>query len=504
MSNSQNLQKKAKAEQAKRELARRHLKDFAEYTYDGYMSNWHTELICDALEKVEKGEIRYLIIEAPPRHSKSLHVSQLFPAWVVGRDKDADVIVSSYSGDLATTHGRETRNLMGTKRYQNVFETRLAHDSTAKGKWNTDGKGAYNAVGVGGSTTGKGAKFAIVDDSVKDRKEAESELIRDGVWDWFRSVLRTRLTPDGRIVVMQTRWHLDDLIGRITTEDSWVDYFDYLKNGKADDKWVRLQLPAIATVGEPYRKEGEPLWGERYDLKELADIKKSLGPYEWTALYQQNPISSEHQEFRKDWFRPITHTEFADVRKKQKHRLLTIDTAVSQKETADYTGFTDNLITDDNTWHFQAWKIRLSPHILIEELFKLHLQNEYTRIGVEETIYLMVIKPFIDEKMREREIYLPIVPLKHKQTQKEVRIRGLVPRYAAGGIKHVEGACDELEFELLTFPNGKHDDVADSAAYQQQLLEDLPKDTSNTADFYERLKVQRMRQGNARPKAGLR
>lgn len=466
------LSKKAKAEKARREKARRHLKDFAQYTYDGYISGWHTDLICDALERLEKGEFRFLIIEAPPRHSKSLHVSQLFPAWVVGRDEDADVIVSSYSGDLATTHGRETRNLMNSKKYKNVFKTRLATDSTAKGKWNTSGKGAYNAVGVGGSTTGKGAKFAIVDDSVKDRKEAESEIMREGVWDWFRSVLRTRLTPDGRICVMQTRWHLDDIIGRILSEDTSIDYFEFLEKGLQGNKWVRLRLPAIADVTEPYRQAGDALWPERYGLIELEDIKHSLGPYEFSALYQQNPINSENQEFKQHWFTPITHTEYAAL--KHRYRFLTVDTAISKKDTADYNGFVDNLITEDNMWHFKAWKKRLDPHEMINELFRLHLENNYTRIGIEETVYLMVIKPFIDEEMRKREIFLPIVPLKHNSTQKEIRIRGLVPRYAARSIKHVEGECAELEYELLSFPLGKHDDVADAAAYQQQILDEMP------------------------------
>jgi len=357
---------------------------------------------------------------------------------------------------------------MGEKKYQNVFKTRLAHDSTAKGKWNTDGKGAYNAVGVGGSTTGKGAKFAIVDDSVKDRKEAESELIRDGVWDWFRSVLRTRLTPDGRIVVMQTRWHLDDIIGRITTEDSWVDYFNYIKKGIGDAKWVRLQLPAIATQNEAYRKQGEALWPERYGLEELEDIKKSLGPYEFSALYQQNPISAGNQEFNPDWYKTVTHTEM-DAGYFPK-RYLSIDTAVSQKESADYTGFVDNRINNRNEWHLSAWKQRITPDKLIDQIFALHAQNKYTTIGIEETVFLLAIKPFLDAEMRKRDIYLPIVPLKHEQTKKEIRIRALIPRYASGSIYHIEGECSELEFEQSVFPFGAHDDVLDAAAYQVALI----------------------------------
>lgn len=477
--NSKISPEEAKRELARRELARRHLRDFAGYVYENYIEGWHTRVLCEALEKIETGEIRFLIIEAPPRHSKSVHVSQLFPAWLVGRNPDRSVIVSSYSGDLATDHGRETRNLIQTPHYQRVFRTRLAPDSQAKGKWNTqkwdtshrrwqNAKGAYNAVGVGGSTTGKGADVAIVDDSLKDRKEAESQLVRNGVWAWFRSVFRTRLTPDGRMVVMGTRWHLDDLAGRIMAEETWRDYFAP-DNG---EKWVRLSLMAIAETDQlPYRKAGEALWPERYPLEELEDIKRTLGPYEFEALYQQRPISSETQEFKPDWYRYRTHTEVAGLTRK--HRTLTIDSAVSKAESADSTGFCDNLVDSEGFWNLKAWKQKLAPDELIEQLFSMHLANQYDRIGIEEGMYLLVLKPFLDKAMRERKVYLPIVPLKHKSTQKEVRIRGLIPHYSSSSVYHIEGECSELEFELSVFPNGKHDDVADATAYQPQVLEGI-------------------------------
>lgn len=475
------------AELATRELSRRHLSHFADYVYDDYLESWHTLVLCDALDRVERGEIRFLVIEAPPRHSKSVHVSQLFPAYVVGKNPDRSVIVSSYSGDLAVKHGRETRNIIVGDAYQKLFKTRLAPDSKAKGTWNTqkyvpsqqaglegvwkNAKGAYNAAGVGGSITGKGADFFVVDDSLKDRKEAESQLIRDNVHSWFKSVARTRLTPNGAMVVMGTRWHQDDLQGRLLSEDVWVDYFDFLKNGLGDAKWVRLRLMAIAEEAEPHRQAGEALWPDRYGLAELADIKKSLGPYEWEALYQQRPISSETQEFKPTWYKYRTHTEVEQL--KRKHRLLSIDTAVSKSASADFTGFCDNLIDTENYWNIKAWKLKIAPDALIEMLFSLHLLNKYDRIGIEEGMYSLVIKPFLDKAQRERGIYLPIVPLKHNSTQKEVRIRGLIPPYAAGGIYHIEGECSELEFEQAAFPNGKHDDVVDATAYQTQLMEGL-------------------------------
>lgn len=484
MKNSSFLQEEAKRELARRELARRKMRYFAQETYENYLESWHTVELCNALDLVRTGVIRFLLVEAPPRHSKSLHVSQLFPAHIVGNNPDQSVIVGSYTGDLATKHGRETRNILMSDSYQKLFKTRLAPDSTAKGSWNTqkwvepgDGtegywknaKGAYNAAGVGGSITGKGADYGIIDDYLKDRKEAESQLVRDNLWDWFRSVFRTRLTPTGALVVMGTRWHLDDLIGRILETEPWVDYFDFLDSGIGEAKWVRLRLMAIAEEDQPpYRKAGEALWPTRYDLAELEDIKKSLGPYEWEALYQQRPVSSETQEFKPGWYRYRTHTEVAAL--KRKMRLLSVDTAASKSAGADFTGLCDNLVDTDSKWNLKAWKLKIAPDQLIELLFSLHLANKYDRIGIEEGMYTLVLKPFLDKAQRERGIFLPIVPLKHNSTQKEVRIRGLIPPYAAETIYHIEGECSELEFEQAAFPNGKHDDVLDAAAYQVQLV----------------------------------
>lgn len=358
---------------------------------------------------------------------------------------------------------------MQSQKYKNVFETRLAADSTSKSQWNTDGKGAYNAVGVGGSTTGKGAKYFIVDDSLKDRKEAESEVVRESVWDWFRSVARTRLTPDGAMIVMQTRWHMADIIGKLLDEDPWVDYFDFIKKGLGDAKWVRLRLPAIADNDEPHRKQGQPLWPDRYSLEELEDIQRSLGPYEFSALYQQNPVSAGNQEFNPEWYKKVTHTELDTMYFPR--RYLSIDTAVSQKDSADYTGFVDCRVNDRNEWFVSSWKQRITPDALIEQLFALYAQNHYTTIGIEETVFLMAIKPFLDNEMRSRDIYLPIIPMKHEQTKKEIRIRALIPRYASGSIYHIEGECSELEFEQSTFPYGAHDDVVDAEAYLVPLIE---------------------------------
>ena len=464
MPNLKNSQKdEALKELAKRELARRKFRDFNVYVDEDYIEGWHTRIICDALQRVENGEIRFLIIEAPPRHSKSRHVSQRFPAWVVGRDPNTDVIVASYSSDLATDHGRETRNLIETKKYQNVFKTKLAEDSSAKGKWSTSGKGSYNAVGVGGSATGKGADFLIIDDPLKDRKEADSLVIREDRWKWFRSVARTRLSPKGAMIVMHTRWHEDDLVGRIVDgeeKETWVDYFDFLKGKRA--KWVRLRLLAIAEEDEEFRKKGEALWPERYDLAELNDIKATIGPYEWNALYQARPVDDANRKFKKHWFHYRT---MAEVEKFRVRKFATIDPNLRKSDDSDYCGVTRNYVNERGQWNVRANRYRVDSNEVINLIFLLHDEG-FERIGVEEGAFSYVVEPFLKEEMRKRGKFPNVVPLKHGGRMKETRIEGLVPYYSNGQIFHIVGECSELEEELLAFPRGTHDDVADSLSYQ--------------------------------------
>lgn len=387
-----------------------------------------------------------------PTHNSELCSIQ-FPAWVIGRDKDRNIIQASYSADLATDFGRQTRNLIASQEYQNVFpDTKLSEDSQAKGKWNTNGRGAYNAVGVGGATTGKGADFLIIDDPIKNRQDADSEVIRESQWGWYRSTARTRLSPEGAIILVLTRWHDDDLAGRI------------LKGDNAS-LWKIIKFPAIAVEDEPNRKKGQALWANHFTLPILEETRRDLGSYEWSALYQQEPIDEESQEFKRGWFRKITA---AEVEAKNTNKFITIDTAVSQSTSADYTAIIRNFVDADNRWNIRTWRGKISPLELIDMVFNLYQLDRPTKIGIEKTIYLQALKPFLDEEMRRRGIFLPIVELQHNSAHKQTRIRGLIPRYESGSINHVEGECRELEEELLRFPKAIHDDLADALAYQLQ------------------------------------
>jgi hypothetical protein len=486
----------AKKELARRELARRHLIRFNQYVYPDYRVSWHIELICQALEMTMAGLIRFLIIEMPPRHSKSLNVSQLFPAFVVGQDPDAPIIVASYSGDLASDHGRETRNLIKSTEYQNLFKTRLAPDSEAKSKWNTivldendkekPAKGAYNAAGVGGSITGKGAKYFIIDDPIKDRKEADSEVSREDAWKWMRSTARTRLTPDGAMIIMHTRWHDDDMIGRLTNEDSkyketWIDFLDFIQGRGNGEKWVRLRLPAIAEKDEQHRKEGEALWPTRYPITELEDIKGALGSYEFSALYQQNPIDEADQEFKKEWFRYRTAEEVGQM---DTRKFATIDSALSRGADSDFTGVTRNYVNYNNEWNLRSNRYKISSKGLVDLIFLLHREG-FEEIGIEEGAYLAAVEPFLKEEMDKRNIFPNVTVLKHGGTMKETRIRGLIPRYENKKVFHIGKECVDLESELARFPKSTHDDCADATAYQNQIAKPPFRDLQRESEIYQ-------------------
>lgn len=441
-------------ELVKRELARRHLLPFVQYRFPAYKINWHHKKLADALERVENGSLKRLIVDMPPRHGKSELVSVNFPAWCMGRNKDRSIMAASYAAGLATDFGRKVRNIMDDQEYKVLFDTRLAEDAQAKGSWSTNGRGEYNAVGVGGSLTGKGASILIIDDPVKNREEADSEVVSESIWDWYKSTARTRLTPDGAVIIVMTRWKDDDLVGRILEENS--------------ESWEIITLPAIAEEDEEFRKEGEALWADHYNLENLLATKNDIGFYEFNSQYQQNPVSRETQIFKPEMFRYISLEE---VQKKITNCYITIDTQGKQKATkkSDYTGITINWVDSNNVWYLKSYHTKIGETELFELIFELHKAYKPQAIGIEKTMFSDAIQPFLTIEMAKRNIFPNVVELTHGGTNKETRIKWLVPRYDRGHIYHIDGLCKDLEAELLRFPASKHDDTMDSAAYQTQI-----------------------------------
>lgn len=440
--------------------SRKNLIDYEIATNPRYDPNWHHERIAAELEHIEKHgdrDFKILIVTVPPRHGKSQQCSVDFPSWFLGRNPHKEIIIASYSAELAQTFGGKTRDKVDSDAFKLIFpETILREDEKARGRWSTNKGGGYVAAGVGGAITGRGANILLIDDPVKNREEAESVVYREKTWDWFTSTAFTRLEPGGVVILIMTRWHMDDLAGRIIASEDFKDLVKVMK------------FPALATKDGKTRDKNEPLWPVRYPPDALAKIKMFVGPYDWAALYQCSPVLSEKQEFKPEWYKYIDQEELEML---STVNYLTLDTAMSKKSQADYCGFVDNSVDKENFWNLKAWRARLGPEELVDNLFALHERRHYSAIGIERTSYTDGLKPFLDSEQRKRNKFLPIIELAHNQTSKEIRSRGLIPLYASGTIRHIRGQCKALEEEQVQFPNGLHDDVLDAAAYQLQVVE---------------------------------
>lgn len=415
----------------------------------------------ESVKRVENGEDVRLMIFMPPRHGKSDEATQKFPSWVLGEHPEWPFIISSYSQDLATDFGQGTRDLMSTVNYQAIFDTRLRTDTKAKAHWMTDEGGGYTAVGVGGTITGKGFKIGIIDDPFKNREEADSPVTRESVYRWWRSTFYTRQEGNTAIILILTRWHDDDLAGRLLKDQK-----EAIERGETEyDKWEVLEFKAIAEKDEKHRKTGEALWPHKFNTAKLKATKSALGSYEWSALYQQNPIDEENQELKREW---LQYRTWEDVIKTPTRKFATIDTALSKNSKSDFTGVTRNYVNFKNEWHFKSTRYVITSKGLIDLIFTLHSEG-FEKIGIEEGAYLSAVQPFLKDKEEEIGIYPNIVVLKHGGTMKETRIRGLTPRYEGKKIFHIENTCVDLEEEYLRFPKSAHDDCLDSAAYQNDI-----------------------------------
>lgn len=441
-------------------------RDYCVVTDKTYDPQWFHDVLADKLqsvyERVLKGESPRVMITMPPRHGKSESSTKKFPSWVLGKSPEFPIIVSTYSQDLSTKFGQGTRDIMNSQNYQAVFDTRLREDTKAKASWMTSEGGGYEAVGVGGSITGKGFKIGIIDDPFKNDEEAESETMRENIWNWYITTFYTRQEGNAAIIIINTRWHDDDLSGRVIKQEK-----DARENGEADfDTWEIINFTAIAEHTDEHRKQGDALWPTKFNITHLNKTKGVLGPYKFSALYQQNPVDESSQEFKSFWFKDRTRHELERL---ETRRWLTIDPASAMRGDSDNIGVTLNLVDREGKWNFMCWKLRMNAPELIDFMFKMHTDYGFEKVGIEEGAYQQVIKPFLDIEMRKRQHFFEVVELKHASQAKELRIRGLIPYYSSGTIYHVEGMCSDLVDEAIRFPKGAYDDVLDSAAYQLQL-----------------------------------
>ena len=445
-----------------RKKAAESLAAYIDYLQTGFKPARHHRLLIDKLEAVERGEIKRLMVFMPPGSAKSTYGSVLFPSWYLGRNKDKSVIAASHTSELAERFGRRVRNYVGSTEFRAVFGFGLAEDSQAAGRWETAERGEYFAVGVGGSVTGRRADLGIIDDPVKSREEADSELVRERVWEWYKADFYTRLKPGASIVLIQTRWHEEDLAGNLLKDAQ-----------EGGEQWEIVSLSMEAEDDDPLgRPKGELLWPEWFNNEMVAQAKRD--PRNWLALYQQKPRPDGGGVFKREWIQYYDGAP-ADVASGQNKYLL-IDAANGKRKGNDYTAmWVIGLGSDDNYYVLDIVRDRLNLTERAALVMQLHRkwkprQVRYERYGMMADIQHI-------KTVQAAENYRFEIVEVAGQTPKEDRIKRLIPLMEAGRVWFPNSlhktdtngqtrdlVSDFVEQELLAFPVASHDDMLDSLA----------------------------------------
>jgi|TARA_A100001037_G_scaffold70362_1_gene62942 predicted phage terminase large subunit-like protein len=453
------VEEKARAELALRFLTRKRLLPFVERFNPEYNAGWVHKDICKRLEKFSKDVAQKksprLMLFMPPRHGKSTLASIAFPAWHLGRNPEHEFISCSYSGSLAMGFSRKVRSLLRDPGYKTAFSTRLDPESQSAEAWLTTSGGGFVAAGVGGGITGKGAHVLVIDDPVKNREDAESQNNRDSNWDWYTSTAYTRLAPGGGVLVILTRWHDDDLAGRL------------LKAGAdGGDEWEVVRYPAIAEEDESFRDTGEALHPERYDVPSLERIQKAVGPRDWSALYQQNPVADDGDYFNRGM---INYYEKGEVDEERLRYYQAWDLAIGQRDRNDYSvGLCVGVDEYDRLYIMDCVRGRYDGFALVELILDFYEQWKPSIIGIEKGHIEMALGPFLEKRVRERGLYEAYIKdLKTGRRDKEARARAIQGRMQQGMVFFPKEAVftGPLIAELLRFPNGIHDDQVDALAW---------------------------------------
>ena len=457
--------------------------EFVSEMWSAFIHGHHHEIMADAFERVAKGDLKRLIINMPPRHTKSEFASYLLPAWFLGKYPDKKIIQTAHTAELAVGFGRKVRNLVNSADYKAIFpDVSLQSDSKAAGRWNTNQGGDYFAIGVGGAVTGKGADLLIIDDPHSEQEGASSDInVFNRTYEWYTSGPRQRLQPNGSIVVVMTRWHNKDLTGQVVDAS--------IKRGGAD-QWEVIERPAIMP-------SGHPLWEEFWKMEELQALKAELPNSKWMAQYQQDPTSEEGALVKRDWWQVWEGRNPPDC----EFVIQSWDTAFMKNQRADFSACT--------TWgvfYKEDDDGMLAPNLMLLDAYQERLEfPELKKMAMEKynaykpDAFIVEAKaagmPLIFEL---RAMGIPVQEYTPSRGNDKIsRVNAVSDLFASGVVWAPETRWAEETIEQFAgFPNMEHDDLVDSTT--QALLrfrqggfvslysdeEDEPLEHNRTANYY--------------------
>ena len=435
---------------------------FVKHIWPEFIEGSHHKIISEKFNRLQTGELKRLIINMPPRHTKSEFASYFLPAWMIGNNPRLKIIQATHTAELAVRFGRKAKTLIDSPEYQEVFQTRLREDSKAAGRWETEKGGEYFAVGVEGAVTGRGADLLIIDDPHSEQ-DVNSPTAFDKAYEWYTSGPRQRLQPGGRIVLVMTRWSTKDLTAQLLKAQ---------QDEKAD-KWEVVEFPAILP-------SNEPVWPEYWSIEDLEAVKASAGIAKWNAQYMQNPTAEEGALLKRDWWKDWEEDYIPALN----HVIQSYDTAFTKKETGDYSAIT--------TWGVFYPNEDSPPNLILVDAVKGRYEfPELRRVALEQYNYWKPETVIVEAKASGlplthelRQMGIPVVNFTpSKGNDKHTRVNAVSPMFEAGQIwaPLSKTFAQEVVEECASFPFGDHDDFVDSTTqavmrFRQGGLIDHPED----------------------------
>ena len=436
---------------------------FVKQMWPEFIAGAHHKIISDKLEGIATGKLKRLIVNMPPRHTKSEFASYLFPAWMIGRKPKMKIIQATHTTELAVSFGRKVKNLLERDDYKEIFpDANLSADSKASGRWDTKAGGMYYAVGVGSNLAGRGGDLIVIDDPHSEQTAMSNSGFEDA-WEWYTGGPRQRLQPGGAIVLVQTRWSQKDMTGQLIKS---------MAKDPLADQWEVIELPAIMP-------SGSACWPEYWSLPDLESVKASIPPSKWNAQYQQNPTGEDNAIIPRSWWKRWKKKNVPDL----KYVIQSYDTAFTKRETSDYSAIT--------TWGVFSPEEGGPPGLILLDSKKGRWDfPELKGIALEEYEYWDPDTVIVEAKASGlplthelRNTGIPVVNFTpSKGNDKVSRVHSVSPLFEAGMVWAPEETfADEMIEEVAAFPNGEYDDLVDSMTqalmrYRQGNFVNLPSD----------------------------